>query len=200
MNDIDRPSRLKFSFHLQLHTYPEFVSPLFICSSKLLIMFLSKGEDRMSSRWENPCRVGEGGTLAEAEKKLGPEKFYLYSPLANDTKYTRCKFKFTLQDEKQSHVVVSNTKFGFISRSTFKKFYKRFMIFPTDPRRVRPRSKIETFLLPPQNEFTSTRFRHQMLHCTTFDGFEYIQNSQMKGVSPFIVRRIFEFETGPDAS
>jgi len=56
------------------------------------------------------------------------------------------------------------------------------------------------FLLPPQNEFTGTRFSHQMLHGTMFDGFEYIQNSQMKGVSPLIVRRIFEFETGPDAS
>jgi len=56
------------------------------------------------------------------------------------------------------------------------------------------------FLLPPQNEFTRTRFRHQMLHGTMFDGFEYIQNSQMKSVSPLVVRRFFEFKTGPDAS
>jgi hypothetical protein len=69
-----------------------------------------------------------------------------------------------------------------------------------DPRRVRPRSKIEVFFLPPQKEFTGTWFRHQILHGAMFDGFEYVKNSQMEGESPFIIRRIREFETGPDAS
>ena len=56
------------------------------------------------------------------------------------------------------------------------------------------------FLLPPQKEFTSTRFRDQMLHGTMFNGFEYIQDSQMEGRSPFILKTALEFKTGPDAS
>ena len=105
----------------------------------------------------------------------------------------------SLQNEIITHFV-SNPKLGFISRSTFKKFYKRLVIISTNPRRVSPRSKIEFFLLPLQKEFTSTRFRYQTLLGTMFDGGEYIKNSQMKRESPFIIRRVRELEMSPDAS